>query len=94
MVTESVANGTGQPMNDNNKFNNSYLPVIIKDLRVHLMISILGSLSFAKLVMMSSIPAKSVGGRGGGGGADTHLKSHSSMDSFNTVPHNLASNLY
>ena len=59
-----VTNGTGQPMNDNNKFYN-YLPVIIKDEGVRAMISIPGSLSFVKLVMMSSIPAKSVGGGGG-----------------------------
>ena len=31
------------------------------------MTSILGSLSFAKLVMMSSAPTKSAGGGGGGG---------------------------
>ena len=35
--------------------------VIIKDWGVHSMILIPGSLSFAKLVMMSSAPAKSVG---------------------------------
>ena len=34
---------------------------MIKDKEVPLMISIPGSLSFAKLVMMSSAPAKSVG---------------------------------
>ena len=37
------------------------------------MTSILGSLSFAKLVMMSSAPTKSAGG-GGGGVPDTCLK--------------------
>ena len=52
------------------------------------MISTPGSLSFAKLVMMSSAPAKSAGGA-----------RYASQDPFihsviNVVPYNLDSNLY
>ena len=52
------------------------------------MISILGSLSFAKLVVMSSSPAKSVGM------PDTRPKIHSFMYWITVVPYNLDSNLY
>ena len=51
------------------------------------MISIPGSLSFAKLVMMLSASAKSVGM------PDAHRKIHS-FTAINVVPYNLDSNLY
>ena len=52
------------------------------------MISIPGSLSFAKFVMMSSVPANLRGM------PDTRPKIHPFIPTINVVPYNLDSNLY
>ena len=52
-----------------------------------------GSLSFAKLVMMSSAPAKSAEEEGGGGGG-CQIRVPRSIHSVNVVPYNVDSNLY